>query len=248
MPQLAVRYHRSREWIRQQLDHAPVRMPLLRPQPVVIVADMTFSKRTFGICVFRNPHQKRNLVWAVAPQETAAVYAACRTRLERQGWKLQAAVIDGKPGLFEVFKDIPVQMCHFHQIAIVTRYLTRRPKLPAGQALRILARTLPRTTEEAFTKGLDAWDRTWRPFLQEKTLNPGTKRWCYTHRRLRAAYRSLRKNLPLLYTYQRFPELRIPNTTNSLDGTFSYVKNVLNVHRGLNRTRRLKVMREILSK
>ncbi|MEZ4907962.1 MAG: hypothetical protein R2771_10085 [Saprospiraceae bacterium] len=31
-----------------------------------------------------------------------------------------------------MFKDIPVQMCQFHQSAIIRRYLTRRPKLEAS--------------------------------------------------------------------------------------------------------------------
>ncbi|MGE5444227.1 MAG: hypothetical protein ACM3SR_06420, partial [Ignavibacteriales bacterium] len=51
--QLAKCYHRSQRWIRQQLDRVPVTKAHLKPQGVVIVADMTFSKRTFGVCVLR---------------------------------------------------------------------------------------------------------------------------------------------------------------------------------------------------
>jgi len=75
-----------------------------------------------------------------------------------------------------------------------------------------------------------------------------TKRgWVYTHRRIRAAYRSLKTNLARLFTYQRHPELNLPNTTNTLDGMFSQIKNRLAVHRGLRRDRRFKIISEILS-
>lgn len=218
------------------------------PQAVVVVADMTFYKRTFGVCVFRSPHFKKNLFWHTVERETAAVYHGCRWQLEQQGFKVQAAVIDGKPGLIPVFWDVPIQMCHFHQIKIVTRYLTSRPKLPASQALRILTLTLPRTTEKNFAKGLDEWHTQWGSFLKEKTLNLETKRWFYTHKRLRAAYRSLKTNLPLLFTYQRYPELKIPNTTNSLDGTFSHLKDLLRIHRGASRRRKQQLINEILSR
>jgi len=38
----------------------------------------------------------------------------------------------------------------------------------------------------------------------------------YTHPRIRAAYRSLRTNLPYLFTYKNYRNLAISNTTNAL--------------------------------
>ena len=34
-----------------------------------------------------------------------------------------------------MFADIPVQLCHFHQVKTVNRYLTRKPKTAAAQDL-----------------------------------------------------------------------------------------------------------------
>ena len=209
---------------------------------------MTFCRRTFGVCVLRSPHLKKNLYWQAAERENASIYHECRWKLEQKGFEITAAVIDGRRGLIEVFWDVPIQMCHFHQIRIVTRYLTSRPKLPAGQTLRVLAHTLSRTHEEEFKNQLDAWYAQWGSFLKERTVDQETKRWHYTHKRLRSAYRSIITNLPLLFTYERYPELKIPNTTNSLDGTFSHVKSLLRIHRGLNQQRKMKLINEILSK
>lgn len=246
--QLATRYGKSAKWIRQQLDEYRVEKKSIKPCDPVIVADMTFVKRTFGVCVFRSPHLKKNLGWKAALTETANVYHQVRWDIERQGFKVQAAVIDGRPGICDVFWDVPIQMRHFHQIAIMTRYLTARPKLAAGQTLRHIALQIPKSNEDEMNRLIAGWYKQWHDFLKEKTYNPITRRWFYTHKRLRSAYRSICRNLPLLYTYQKYPELNIPNTTNSLDGTFSHLKDMLRIHRGLNKRKKLKMIDEILSK
>ncbi len=129
----------------------------------------------------------------------------------------------------------------------MTKYLTRHPQTDAGRELRTLALTLAKATEANFTRNLHNWHERWKDFLDETSPAPQTKRgWVYTHRRIRAAYRSLRMNLPRLFTYQRRPDLNIPNTTNTLDGMFSQIKNRLAVHRGLRRDRRFKLISHIL--
>jgi len=130
----------------------------------------------------------------------------------------------------------------------VTKYLTRKPKTQAGWELRQITLTLARTTEIEFTTKLKVWNERWNAFLSERTPCPCCKpnRWPFTHRKLRAAYRSLKTNLPFLFTYQKYPALNIPNTTNCLDGMFSQIKNRLAVHRGLRQDRRYKIIGEIL--
>lgn len=243
-----MQHKRSEKWVRTQLQYARPTSATVLPQPVVLVADTTFDRRTFGVCVFRAPHLKKNLIWRITERETAAVYRECLNALQQQGFAVQAMVVDGRPFFFDIFQEFPVQMCHFHQLAIVTRYLTTRPQLAASQQLRALTFTLTRVGEDVFTQRLMTWHGQWEQFLKERTVVPGTKRWFYTHRRIRSAYRSLRVHLPYLFTYQRFPDLHIPNTTNSLDGTFSHVKTLLRIHRGLNRQTKEKLIGEILSK
>lgn len=246
--QLAKEYKRSEKWIRKQLDRAIVEKPKVQPCSIVVIADMTFIRKAYGIAVIRAPHLKKNLAWKMSKTETARIYHELRFELEKQGFEIEAATIDGKPGLFDVFWDVHIQMCHFHQIQIINRYLTTRPKLTASQELRRIALRIPRSDEDEMKKLLDAWYEIWKEFLKEKTFNPETRRWFYTHKRVRSAYRSLNRNLPILYTYQKYPELHIPNTTNSLDGSFSHLKDMLRIHRGLKKNRKLKLIDEILSK
>ena len=141
-------------------------------------------------------------------------------------------------------------MCQFHQIKQVTKYLTRRPQTEAGRELRTLILTLTTTDEAMFTKALEAWHAKWGGYIEEKTVDSfvtGKKKWYYTHGKVRSAYRSIKHNLPYLFTYLKYPELNIPNTTNDLDGSFSALKKKLAVHHGLRRDRRFKVISQLLN-
>ncbi len=112
--------------------------------------------------------------------------------------------------------------------------------------MKKLTVTLCEIHESDFTSSLDAWHDKWSSFLKEKTTDPFTGRWHYTHKRLRSAYRSLRLNIPYLFTYQKYGDLDIPNTTNSLDGCFAYLKELVRVHRGSKRSLKGKIIEEIL--
>lgn len=247
--ELSRAYGKSHVWVRTQLDAYKVSSPTdLVPQPTIIVADTTFWGRSYGVCVFRSWNLRRNLWWGEVSSELMAHYHYGRKILEERGWTFTGAVIDGRRGLATVFKDVPVQACHFHQMKTVTKYLTRRPETDAGRTLRSIMLTLPRTTENVFTKALRIWEKRYLSFITEKTYVTGTKHWYYTHKDVRSAYRSLTTNLPNLFTYQRYPELHIPNTTNTIDGYFASVKKKVAQHHGLRKDRRFKVISELLKK
>ena len=247
---LSEKYKRSSSWIRKQLNQVKVKVSndSTKPQSVTIVADATFFGRTYGIIVFREPNLKKNLYWKEIAVENLSAYWQGRTFLEKRGFTIQAAVTDGKRCARAVFSDIPTQMCNFHQILIINRYLTKRPKLEAGKELRRITLSLTNSNEEKFSELLSDWFEKWEEFLKEKTINPETGKWFYTHKKLRSAYRSLKTNLPYLFTYQKYPKLNIPNTTNSLDGSFSHFKSLLRIHRGLKRARKYKIICEVLRK
>ena len=236
----------SHVWVRKQLDATAIEVRDITPHQVVIATDTTFWGRSYGVCVFRIPDEKENIWWHEVPKEVMANYYYGRKILEGRGWTFVAAVVDGRRGLTTVFKDIPVQICQFHQMKQVTKYLTRRPETLAGQELRSIMLELPRSNEKEFTKLLADWKKKWNTFIQDKTYVEGTKYWYYTHKKVRGAYMSMERNLPYLFTYQKYPELNIPNTTNSLDVSFAHLKAKLSVHRGLRKDRRYKMISEIL--
>jgi hypothetical protein len=209
--------------------------------------DCSFFGRGYGIIVARCPGLKKNLYWKEITTENKAVYEEARRYLEQAGFDIKAVVIDAKHGIKEVFPGIVIQICQYHQQQIIQRYLTNRPKTQAGRELRQISTSLTQQTENSFTDGLNEWYKKWKQLLAERTFAPDGKHWWYTHRQLRAAYRSLHTNLPYLFSYQRHPELRIPNTNNSLEGYFSRLKALLNNHHGLRRWRRYQMIEAVLN-
>jgi len=51
------------------------------------------------------------------------------------GFTIEGFVCDGLRGMFHLFSLYPVQMCQFHQISIVRRYLAQQPDLEAYKEL-----------------------------------------------------------------------------------------------------------------
>jgi flagellar hook-associated protein FlgK len=59
-------------------------------------------------------------------------------------------------------------MCHFHQKAIIRRYLTKNPKLTPNQELKEITDWLNNTDKESFTKRLDDWYDKYKSWLNEQ--------------------------------------------------------------------------------
>jgi transposase-like protein len=244
--QLADKYGCSAKTIGRRLDKVEVASGNLEPTEVVVLMDTTYFGRIFGVMLFKNALDGENLYKQYVKYETNKLYAENVEKLKERGFIIKAIVCDGRKGLFRLFENLPIQMCQFHQTAIITRYLTRNPKTLAAQELRELSLTLAKADKESFVSSLTNWFDKWQSFLNERTTNPETKKSFYTHKRLRSAYRSLRTNLPWLFTFSDHPHLNIPNTTNSIDGHFADLKNKLRNHNGLSIERKKKFIDEFL--
>ena len=246
MRDLASEYGKSINWVRDKISAAKALKKDVKPDGYTFVADATYFERTYGFLIYRIPEIKKNVYFASIMYESIFEYQKGRIKVQDQGFKIRAITLDGRPGVRNLFSDIPVQMCHFHQKEIIRRHLTGNPKLSAGIELKAITDTLTSTTKEEFTAKFTNWCAKWETFLKERTTNPLTGRWCYTHKRIRSARRSLKNNLPFLFTYLEYPELNIPNTTNSLDGSFTWLKQKLGIHRGYTGDLRDKIIEHIL--
>jgi len=241
-----MRYKRSVNWLRKQLSDVQIHVPDVMPCSVVIEADATFFNRHEGVCIFHAPKIKKVLTYAFIESETALIYRILRNTIEQHGFIVLAAVIDGRKGIKKVFADVPVQMCQYHQLMILRHYLTMNPRLEAGVELKIICKDLCSVSRSEFELRFIQWCEKWAGFLKERTYNVDGK-WRYTHRRLRSARRSLMTNLPHLFTYQDYPELEIPNTTNYAESIHSKIKDLLRVHRGFSTELKRKLIKEILT-
>jgi transposase-like protein len=206
--------------------------------------DTTYFGRKFGVMVFKDAITGQILLKQYVKQETNNLYLAGIKEITRRGIKIQSIICDGRKGLFElVGNDFLVQMCQFHQVAIIRRYLTKKPKMQASKELWELVLLLTKTDKESFEGGLQYWLNKWESFLNERKIDERSKKR-YVHKRLRSAFRSLKNNLPYLFTWYNNLHLNIPNTTNAIDGIFADLKNKLRNHNGLSITRKQKFIDE----
>jgi hypothetical protein len=239
--QLAVRFGCSTKTIQRRLDKALIIKRDEFSGVAVVIMDTTYFGRDFGVMVFKNSLDGVVLFKQYVRYETNALYLAGISEICRRGISVQGIVCDGRQGLFGgLFGDIPVQMCQFHQIKIVTRYLTRKPKTQAAIELKKITLKLTKLTKSEFVNSLNNWYTSWSDYLNERSKSPSTGKTYYTHKRLRSAYLSLKRHLPYLFVFEDYKELMIPNTTNALDGQFSDLKNKLRNHNGLSKERRMK--------
>lgn len=200
----------------------------------------------WGVLVFRDELQKENLWWRFIDEEKIYYYKEGKEYLESLGYTILSVTCDGFSGLPALFSPVPVQFCHFHQAQIVRRYTTLNPKIQAGHELLDLVKTLSFTTEKVFGHRLGIFIDKYRSFLNEKSINPLTGIPVYTHKRLRSAVRSLQIHLHILFTFERYPLLHIPTTTNSLESHFSHIKDIVRIHRGLSLLLKQKMIHTIL--
>ena len=114
--------------------------------------------------LFKDAITKENLLKYYVKHETNALYSQGIDELRSRGFDIKGIVCDGRKGLIQSFPDVPVQMCQFHQCAIIRRYLTRKPKLAAGKELMEVVDLMKKTDKESFIGYLELWFKKWEKF------------------------------------------------------------------------------------
>ncbi len=136
----------------------------------------------------------------------------------------------------EFFPNLPHQRCLAHLIR------EGKKLCPAGSPyiftlkLREIFQEIIFITSPAdyydWSQKLDQWIIDYGCLLKNRSNNPETtKKWWYTHGKLRQAIRLLTKNQDSLFKYLHHSFL--PSTNNSLEGMNSQLKRKLGNHRGM---------------
>ena len=246
--QLALRYDVSERTIRRDLTGMHFVHSISKYKDVTVQLDTTYWGMHFGLMVIKDALRNKILWHKYVRNETIAQYIEGISWLKSQGFKIYGAVIDGMRGLAQALYPIPVQMCQFHQILIIRRYLTQEPDLEASVQLLDLVKSITRMDKESFIGAFNEWYEKYKDVLNERVHDKRIKRNMppYMRPRLRSAYLSLRRNMPLLWTFYDHPETGLPNTNNGIEGLFSDLKGKLRVHRGISKDNRKKLLDEYI--
>jgi hypothetical protein len=208
------------------------KQPSLEGRSGFVHLDATYWGRNWGIILAIDEATGDVLYLAFIKHETIQAFVDAIAAIVTAGYTIKGIIVDGKPELFSAFADYPIQMCQFHMIQIVKRYLTKNPKMNASKELMLLCRYMIKSRGTDFVKDYEAWKERWYDFLNKRTTHKDGKTY-YLHRRVRTLVHSIDFYLPYLFTYQKPECTGMPNTNNKIEGTFTDLKKNLNNHSGL---------------
>jgi ribosomal protein L37AE/L43A len=199
--------------------------------------DTTYWGHNWGVLLGLDEETGLPLYVAFIGHERVQDYIDAVRSIEQRGYCIRGIVIDGMQSLFSEFSAYKIQMCQFHMMEIVKRYLTKRPKLIAARELKELVGSLTTRQKNEFEDEYRKWKERWGNTLNRRTTLKSGKTQ-FTHKRLRSAMHSVDFYLPYLFTYQQ-PECKgMPNTNNKIEGTFTDLKKNLNNHSGMSKENR----------
>lgn len=250
LEQLSAKYKVSIRTIQRDLLGMRFVQKISKDKDVTIQLDTTYWGRNFGLMVIKDALRNKILWHKYVRYESIRDYMEGVDWLKSHGFKIYGAVIDGIRGLSNALYPIPTQMCQFHQILITRRYLTQDPDVIASKELLNIVKDITKMDKESFIGAFDEWYERNKDILNERVSDKRIKRKTppYMRPRLRSAYLSLKRNMPLLWTFYDYPETGLPNTNNALEGVFSDIKSKVRVHRGISKNNRKRLLDEYIKR
>ncbi|MCL2416564.1 MAG: hypothetical protein FWD02_01345 [Bacteroidales bacterium] len=161
LKQLSVKHQVSSKTIQRKLHQYTSQRLISRDKSVVVLMDATYWGWSFGVIAFKDFRTKK-ILWHkyIRKKETLSDYQEGVDWLGKYGFVIDGIVCDGLRGIFTLFSCCPVQMCQFHQISIVRRYLTKEPELEASKELWDIVKLMTRTDKESFVGMFLSWECT----------------------------------------------------------------------------------------
>ena len=250
LSQLALKYGVNEKTIRRDLEGMRHVQKISKYKQVTIQMDTTYWGQRFGLMVIRDTTRGKVLWRKYVRHETIADYMEGVEWLKKQGFKIYGAVIDGLKGLSKALYPYPVQLCQFHQMLTVRKYITQDPDIEASKALLDLVNNITKMDKESFIGAFEEWHEKYQDVLNERVHDKRIKKKTppFMRPRLRSAYFSVKRNMPLLWTFYDYPETGLPNTNNALEGLFSDLKTKVRVHSGISKEHRRKVLDEYVKR
>jgi hypothetical protein len=215
----------------------------------VVFVDAVYIKRNHVCIVLRNEEYVLDWIWTYSENYEAYYELFDRNQSPKY------VVTDGNSNCIKAIKncwsDTIIQRCLFHIFLFVKQKLSMNPKLEAGQKLLKWSKYLMRvkTKNQAVIQSmrfrflLEEYEE----LLNEKTyvksdeISKHKRKWFYTHKNLRAAFRHVKIAFDELQLFQ-FIEPNIASTNNYLEGGVNArLKELRRCHRGLEIEKQMKI-------
>lgn len=204
------------------------------------------------LCIVVVKTEETLIYWKHFDKETLWNYVRVFKDLVDFGYRVRGITSDwhrSLTGSVEYFFKgaIPHQRCLVHTQRRCRTLLTNKPKLKAAKQLSEVVSHINKIGSKyeanIWLLWLARWEERWIDFVNKRsygTKDNGSKTWWYTHKNLRATYRTLVGSEGHLFFYLDYEDL--DKDTNGLEGEFSHLKQKIGAHRGLKKTRKLSMI------
>lgn len=221
--------------------------PMLSVYPserVNLIIDGTYFSNNLCLIIYRDNTIKFTQLYRLTDGEWFEELAEDLSNLLQLGVQIESITCDGHKALLKAIRhvchQVTVQRCLIHIQRMCRIWLSNKPKSDAGRELKkIISRVhLIKTPlqRDYWIVSLVQWHETFKGYIGQKTINPLTGRYWYTHKLVRRSFMTIKNALPDMFPY--LDNQRIPNSTNGLESFFGHLKGHLNIHRGLSHQHR----------
>lgn len=222
------------------LDNYPI-WAINRRERVNLLLDGTYFANKVCLVLFRDNNIKATLFYRITDGEWEDELTEDIENILNLGVEIESVTCDGLSNILKSIKktspETIIQRCLAHIQRETLIWLTRNPQSPAGRELRDIVRQLHTISDRNawgyWVVDLINWYEKYQSFVNEKTYNPETGRYWFTHRTVRKAFVHIKRALPDMFHYLDNP--KIPKTTNGLESFFGHLKQNISLHRGLSK-------------
>jgi hypothetical protein len=213
-------------------------------KPINLQIDATFFGREYGFLVFHDG--KKVIYFKEIKTESVKEFRAGINVIKSANYRILSVTVDGRRGYInnirKLLGNIPIQMCLFHQKAIIRRYITDRPRSRCGKDLQELMHNLCKPEfQQEFIDKFHLLKTKYHGFLHQRN-----ELGDYKYNDLRSAFKSLDSNMFYLFIYSDLKNSNITPTINHLEGLFGHLKERIKIHRGLDKNRKKKAIKFLL--
>lgn len=220
------------------LSQAP-KLSIYPREKVHLLIDGTYFSNGICLVLYRDANIKFTQLYRLTNGEHYVEIKEDLENLLELGVQVESVTSDGHRAILKAVKkvlpNIPLQRCIVHLQRDCRIWLSKRPRSKAAYELKQISAKmhLIKTHHERsyWLLKLYQWHEEHKDFINQKSFNPDSGRYWYTHKMVRRSFMSIKRALPNVFHYLDNP--KIPKSTNAVESFFGHLKGHLNIHRGL---------------
>jgi len=217
----------------------PPKLSVYPSEKVNLIIDGTYFKNGLCLVLYRDYHIKFTQLYRLSTGEHYTEIKEDLTNLLSLGVQIESITCDGHRSIIkavkEILPNILMQRCLVHIQRDCRIWLTKNPQSQAGYELKKVVSKLHLINNHKelsfWLLDLHNWFIKFREYINEKSYNPETNRYWFTHKMVRRSFMTIKRALPDMFHYLDNPN--IPKSSNSIESFFAHMKGHLNIHRGL---------------